>query len=219
VVQALPMAPELAREAEHLSPAELLTKAVEWRDHPVIEMALRMQVSQLEMTLPAGDDGVAGREMIQQVRSVGLSAADEIGTLLTEGLPKGLQNQLRWFYSTGGITKDYGLLTGTLQVRPSWRYSPGDDLVMALLGLCFVEDDGRNLAQRLPVMTLLARLKRRFGLLVDHPPAALDSAEARSGAADNLDAFCRKLQLLGCFQGLSDDLSAQFVTRPRADLI
>jgi len=49
---------------------------------------------------------------------------------------------LRWFHSTGGITKDYGLLTGTLSVRPSWRYCPGDDLVMALLGLCFVEQDG-----------------------------------------------------------------------------
>jgi len=78
---------------------------------------------------------------------------------------------------------------------------------MALLGLCFVEQDGVTVTPRLPVMTLLDRLEHRFGLLVARAPAALDSAEARSGAAENLTAFCRKLQLLGCFQGLSDDLS------------
>ena len=45
-----------------------------------------------------------------------------------------------------------------------------------------------------------------------------DNAIAVSGfvsGPSNLDAFVRKLQLLGCFQSLSDDFSAQFVNRPR----
>ena len=63
---------------------------------------------------------------------------------------------------------------------------------------------------------MLRRLHDRFGILIDRPPADFDSADARAGAAENLSAFTQRLKLLGCFQGLSDDFSAQFVTRPRA---
>jgi hypothetical protein len=62
---------------------------------------------------------------------------------------------------------------------------------------------------------VLERLEIRFGVLIDRPPADLDSAAARAGAAENLSAFTRQLKLLGCFEGLSDDFAAQFVTCPR----
>ena len=58
-------------------------------------------------------------------------------------------------------------------------------------------------------------MSERFGILIDRPPADFDSADARAGAAENLSAFTQRLKLLGCFEGLSDDFSAQFVTRPR----
>jgi len=45
VVQALPLVPELSREAEDPEPAGTPGESHEWRTHPVIEMALRMQVT------------------------------------------------------------------------------------------------------------------------------------------------------------------------------
>lgn len=215
VLQALELVPELGRKARTLTPPQLLVVLVEWRQHTMVQMALRMQLSQIEQALPSEDEGAEGRALITRVREVAVDAADAIATVLVEGLgKKGIDNQVKWFYSTGGITKDYGLLTGVLTSRLSWRYSAGDDLLQALLPLCFVEDDGTVTRRRLPITTVLTRLEQRFGLLVDRPPTAFDSAEARAGAAANLDAFSRKLQLLGCFQGLSDDLSARYVTNP-----
>ena len=68
---------------------------------------------------------------------------------------------------------------------------------------------------RMPIADLLARLEQRFGILIEKPPTEFDSADGRAGAAENLEAFRRQLQLLGCFSGLSDDFSAQYVTQPR----
>jgi hypothetical protein len=198
-----------------MPPPQLLTHLVQWREHPMVQMALRMQLAQIEQALPPEDDGAEGRAVIARVREAVPDAADAVATVLVEGLgKKGTDNQLKWFYSTGGITKDYGLLSGVLTSRSSWRYSPGDDLILAVLPLCFVEDDGHVAQRQLPITTVLGRLDQRFGLLVARPPAAFDGAEARAGAAANLEAFSRKLQLLGCFQGLSDDLSARYVTNP-----
>ena len=52
-------------------------------------------------------------------------------------------------------------------------------------------------------------------MIIDRPPAFLDTADARAGVSENLDAFTRTLQLLGCFNSMSDDFSAQSVSRPR----
>ena len=145
-----------------------------------------------------------------------LAALDRLTAVLVEGLRKrGLENQVKWFWSTGGITKTYGVLAGTQRVRSTWRYAPTDECLTTLLSMCFVESDGQRTAARLRMDELLDRFETRFGILIARPPADLDSADARAGAAQNLAAFTRQLKLLGCFQGLSDDFSAQFVTRPR----
>jgi hypothetical protein len=177
-------------------------------------MALLMQIQSIHTEL--GDD-TDGREFIDDVRkSPGLSPADQLTAILVEGLRKrGLENQVKWFYNTGGITKPYGLLAGTLRARSTWRYSPSDEALTTLLSMCFVEPDGKRTVRRLPIRNVLERLEQRFGILIDRPPAELDSADARAGAAENLAAFTRQLKLLGCFQGLSDDFTAQFVTQPR----
>jgi hypothetical protein len=128
---------------------------------------------------------------------------------------RGLENQVKWFWSTGGISKPYGLLRGTLKARRTWRYEPTDPLLLAMLLACFADESGKRTIAQMPVGELLRRLKSRFGILVDRPPAALDTPRARAAATDNRAAFLRQLQLLGCFDGLSDDFSAQIVRRPR----
>lgn len=209
-VPMLPGRPDLGETA-----ADELSGLAALKDDPMMQMALKMQISQIEQGL--GPDDNEGRSFIAELReSEGLSAADQLTAILVEGLRKaGLENQVKWFHSAGGIKKSYGLLKGELRSRASWRYSLSDESLVALLCIVFVDESGRRTTSRLPIREVLARLERRFGLLIASPPPELDSADARAGAAENLSAFTQRMKLLGCFEGLSDDFSAQFVTRPR----
>jgi hypothetical protein len=58
-------------------------------------------------------------------------------------------------------------------------------------------------------------MKDRFGILVAEPPSNMQSYENFQAASSNKRAFISKLQLLGCYEGLSDDFSSQRVRRPR----
>lgn len=208
-VDVLPEKRDLGATAE-----ERLTQLARSTDDPMMGMALMMRIQEIENALEEDDE--QGRAFISEIRGSGLAPAQQITSILVEGLRKrGLENQVKWFWSTGGITKPYGVLSGTLKARSTWRYAPKDECLTALLSMCFVEADGTRTARRLPITEVLARLEKRFGILIDRPPSDMDSADARSGASENLTAFTRQLQLLGCFQGLSDDFNAQFVNRPR----
>lgn len=208
-VSVLPDKPDLGSTAE-----DRLVGLAALKDEPMMQMAMKMQISAIEAALPPEDEG---RSFIAEVRaSEGLSAADQLTAILIEGLRKrGLENQVKWFHSAGAIRKSYGVLQGDLRSRASWRYSLSDEGLVALLGMVFVDPSGQRTTTKLPIRTVLTRLERRFGILVANPPADLDSADARAGAAANLAAFTQRMKLLGCFEGLSDDFSAQFVTRPR----
>ncbi|MEZ0447371.1 hypothetical protein [Cellulomonas sp. ICMP 17802] len=192
---------------------ELMRWCANSRDDQRTQMALGMRLQQIFHALDEDSDG---RAFINEILgSEGLSPEDRFVAVLVEGLRKrGLENQIKWFHTTGGITKNYGVLSGTLRVRSTWRYAPSDEVLTTLLCMCFVDSEFR-VARSLPIRVVLERLESRFGLIIDRPPAGLDSGEARAGAADNLEAFTRRLKLLGCFEGLSDDFSAQYVTRPR----
>jgi hypothetical protein len=90
-----------------------------------------------------------------------------------------------------------------------------DETLVALLCMVFVDENGLRTSSRLRIQEVLDRMEARFGIRIASPPEDLDSADARAGAAANLAAFTQRMKLLGCFEGLSDDFSAQFVTRPR----
>lgn len=176
---------------------------------PEVDMALGMQIQAIAAELDEEE-----REYLEELREARLSNSEQLATLLVEGLRKrGLENQIKWFWSTGGINKPYGVLSGTLKARTTWRYAPTDECLTAVLCMCFL--DGSGVRREMRVQELLRVLRRRFGLLIDVPPDEFDSADARSGAAENLTAFTRRLQLLGCYEGLSDDFDAQVVKLPR----
>ena len=68
---------------------------------------------------------------------------------------------------------------------------------------------------------VLRKLRDYFGLLIDQPPSSeeLNTVENRAAAAANFEAFKNRLKLLGVFDGLSDDLSAQRVRNPLRNLL
>ena len=123
------------------------------------------------------------------------------------------QAALSWFRDTGGLNRANGMLVGDSRHRETWAYAPGNDLVTALLGIAFTDDRARVRREML-LSDVLFELTKRFGLLIDQPPHGMDSVAARAAASANLEAFKRRLKLLGVFDGLSDDFSAQSVLNP-----
>jgi hypothetical protein len=83
--------------------------------------------------------------------------------------------------------------------------------------MVFVDDDlDQPMSSALPLGEVLSRLHERFGILISQPPQSMDSAENRLATSENLIAFMNKLRQLGCYRGLTDDLNAQYVERPRS---
>ena len=134
-----------------------------------------------------------------------------------------MQQQGKWFWATGGLisggkngSQNYALLRGNRH-RPSWTYAPSDELLTVLLTMVFIDEDlDQPMSARLPLGEVLTRLYSRFGILISRPPKGMDTAENRKAASENLAAFVYRLKQLGCYRGLTDDLSAQFVERPRS---
>lgn len=135
------------------------------------------------------------------------------------GRGEALEMQRRIFASVGGLRgdnepKEYSLLAGNKR-SDSWRYSPSDSLLLAMLNFVFSSDDGLRKRDQMPLNELISVLRERLGVLIDSVPQQLLSNETRAAALTNREAFTRKLQVLGCFEGLSDDTDYQRVTAPR----
>jgi hypothetical protein len=60
----------------------------------------------------------------------------------------------------------------------------------------------------------LGWLERRFGVLVDRPPAGFEGADYVAAAQENLQAMLRRLRQMGVFRDLSDDLTVQRLQPP-----
>nr|WP_181778841.1 hypothetical protein [Pseudonocardia pini] len=165
----------------------------------------------------ASEEGATEAE-IEFLRRIQASDSSELDKLLDVldyvNQSKATKNSVDWYASVGGIKKPYGILQGSKPHRRSWRYAPSDELLQALLLAVFVDSDTRVVSSRLSLRAVLDLLHERFGILIDRPPAFLDGAEARAAADANLEAFKVRLQLLGCFDSLSDDFSVQVVHHP-----
>lgn len=214
--QAMPNLRKKGEEITSLPMADCLVAMLQERENPMVTTYAIYTMRAIEdetRDSPSGTDD--DMEFISAVMDSEAPAIDQLSTLLIEGLAtKGLQNQARWFWHTGGIAKPYGLITGALNSRRSWRYAPSDDLLQAILLVCFTAANGSRYVPQMSIAKLLTVLRDRFGILVDQPPSSLNSADNRAAAAANLEAFKRRLRLLGCFDGLSDDFSAQYVRNP-----
>jgi hypothetical protein len=193
-----------------------LKYAVQNKECREMQWVLNDQIDSIQESLLQDETGRDGVDLITQLREAKLPEHQTIRMVLVEGLRRrGLEMQILWFWSTGGIAKNYGILKGSLKARSNWRYSPSDQLLTSLLLSCFVSDDGVSTVEELEMQELLTRIRNRFGIYITELPTADTSAVANSACSENREAFVAKLQLLGCFESLSDDFSAQMVRRPR----
>jgi hypothetical protein len=205
-------------ENASLTPAEKIAELVNSRNAARVVSHLEYILSLIQDENARTDDEDAAAflaAMAADTRPI----ADRVADVLVEALKKrGYENAFKWFWSTGGIKTDVGILAGTLNAKPSWTYAPSDKLLASLLAVTFARQGGGPALAEFPIGAVLRQFERRFGLLVDRPPAALNTAENRAAAGRNFEAFKYRLQLLGVFDGLSDDLNAQRVRNPLVNL-
>ncbi len=214
--------PRIAGEAERqagLSQADRLVQLAGLRGHRRVESYAEGRVDDI-LSDPqySGEATEPETEFLRRTQAGEGSEVDKLLDILQfVNQEPATRNEVRWYWSVGGLEKPYGLLRGSARNRRSWRYAPGDELLTALLLAAFVAPDGASSRPAMPLRELLDVLRHRFGILVDRPPAFLDGAEARAAATANLEAFTRRLQLLGCFDSLSDDFSVRVVRHPLGD--
>lgn len=213
--EALDMLDDEGIRIKALPMADQLVELVGLREDPLLSAYATMKMQSIRAATKEVGDTEEDLDLIAEIMKQKTPAIDRLTAMLVEGIGEiGLKNQVKWFWNTGGILKPYGLLTGSVKSRRSWRYAPSDDLLNALLLTCSTRRNSPRPKTQMTIKELLQELEQRFGILIDRPPADFDSADNRAAAAVNLEAFKRRLQLLGCFDGLSDDFSAQHVRNP-----
>lgn len=212
------IAAEKARFDELDRPGQLALLA-SLREHRRVESYCEARID--DLVADAEDSDAATETEVDFLRQVQGRDEPEIDKLLEiiqlVNETKALKNSVAWLSSVGGLTKPYGLLDGVSTNRRTWRYAPSDEQLTALLMALFLTPDGNSYRRTMPLQDVLTGLRDRYGLLIDRPPAFLDGAEARAAATANVEAFKRRLQLLGCFDSLSDDFSVQTVRHPLGD--
>ena len=220
LVKALDFIEDIQDELRKSGPVKRMKLAAGLKNSSEMQKELNRQTQEIYLDLEKDGEGQKFIDSLRNIKDVEgnpLSPDLVLKNVLFEGLRRrGLEMQVLWYWSTGGINKSYGLLQGSFKNRSSWRYSPSDELLTALLLTCFTSEFGRVTDNELEMGELISRLKIRYGIYItDPPPFAVGSAIAGQACSQNRAAFVSKLQLLGCFENLSDDFSAQLVRRPR----
>ena len=174
--------------ARRLAPKTSSAPSPVFKPIPQMQMALNMQITSIDTALEPESEGP------QFIADLGGQRPDPgrqvVGRSLVEGLRKrGLENQVKWFHSTGGNYEALRNPGGTLRARSTWRYAPTDELLTAFLACALSRtrraSHNQGAAHAGPFLLVTNPLRD------PHRPTTrgLDSADARAGAAENLDAF------------------------------
>ena len=210
----------LSAELDSLKPTARLARIANLKDDAQVDVAAGVYLEQISSELDAPGEEQNKLEF-ERIRESSVSQVEALVELVVEDREREALNGYRkWAYSTGGLTssgerREYALLSGTMKAPSTWRYAMTEPLLLTLIDLCFLDEKGRPSASgSMQLSTLMLRLEKRFGVLIGKPPKDFDSPESRLAATQNLRSFVQLLKNLGYFQGLSDDFSAQHITRP-----
>nr|BBH95967.1 hypothetical protein KTA_41660 [Thermogemmatispora argillosa] len=207
-----------------------LQRLLRLRNLPALQADLEAQARQdidrifEENRDPEDPESTLATRHLEELLASAESDLEGLVRLLTEGQRDATQNFVRWYWSSGGLTRAEGLLRGQVKYRSSWQYAPTNDLLAVLVQLAAARlsrnEPGQNGEQGgltpIRLQDFLRFLDERFGLLVDRPPAPFVGAEYTAAAQENLRAMLRRLRQMGIFRDLSDDFTVQRLHPPYA---
>ena len=214
---------DLRRIRDESTTPNYLLRLISLESHPEVAAGARAEMARIrEATLESCSSDVEKETIKAYFADVTQRnpPVKAFATLLSEAqLNSALRNGVSWYWSTGGLRKPFGILSGNFTGRRNWRYAPSDDLLATLVHVAMTErpmGDWQCVRPRasMRLSEFLNFLYRRYGLLVDRPPGFLDDATARFAAATNLEALKRRLRQMGFFHALSDDFNAQYLEMP-----
>jgi len=165
-------------------------------------------------------------DYVSEIQNLKISPAEQLAKIIYESIERtNSPNQLKWMWSTGGLLTDrepvpFALLAGSVKHKQTWSYQPTDSLLITLVALCMIEESADlkrapRYLQQIELGELLARLEKRYGVLINRPPVGFENSKTRDAALLNMEAFKARLKQLGCFDGLSDDAASQPVFNPK----
>lgn len=205
---------ELPAEYDKWTGPQRFSYLVEAVGNPILEPYFKADLQAIRKANLEKSEDEETLAYMQALGSSNRSALERLTEVVYEATKtRAPRASLAWFRDTGGLNRAIGMLAGDSLRRETWSYAPGNDLVTALLGIVFSNDHGVPRREML-LSEVLSNLAERFGLLIDRPPTEFDMVATRAAANANLDAFKRRLKLLGVFDGLSDDFNAQIVMNP-----
>ena len=171
------------------------------------------------------DSGPEGEESLEAIHELLNENGFEylINLILLDVQKGGLDGVRKWLSTVGGLREvvsanSVAILAGESRAVSTWHYSMSDAVLNTLMYLCFLNENGSVIERpEIALSEVLGKLRDRYGILINEPPAGLDSPEHHAAADENFTAFKSRIKQLGWFAGLSDDFDAQYISRPSGD--
>ncbi|CAJ61292.1 MULTISPECIES: methylation-associated defense system protein MAD7 [Frankia] len=186
------------------------------REEPLVELRAGIELEQIitETVRHTGCSADEARVEVERATPSGSQLDQVVAAIRESQKSSAIQAARQWFWNTGGMRRQAGLLRGNLRGRRAWRYAMTDELLTTLLLGTLVDPAGGEPLPRMRLATLLQTFETRWGILIARPPTARADASSRAVATTNLAAFTGRLRQMGFFTDLSDDFNAQYVTNP-----
>ncbi|MBL7502031.1 hypothetical protein I6A84_02560 [Frankia sp. CNm7] len=201
---------------EHKTGPDWLRGLLAMRADPLVELRAGFELEQIVTETAKYNDCTADEARAEIERATPSDGQlDQVVAAIRESQKANAMKSARaWFWNTGGMRKQAGLLRGNQRGKQAWRYAMTDELLTTLLLSTLVDRDTGEALPRMRLGTLLERFEADWGLLIARPPAGYADAASRAVASANLTAFTGRLRQMGFFSDLSDDFNAQYVTNP-----
>lgn len=216
--------PRIKDRLANLRTPEYLATLSGLREDQDIKAQARAEIARIKThSLDACGDNDTEKSLVEETfKSLSIHTGEVesvVGLLADAQRKKAVESLVMWYWSTGGLRKTYGLLSGNITGRRNWRYAMSDDLLTTLVQVAMVEDPTNDLASvtvrpTIRLSEFVDFLERRYGVIVNRPPAFLDDASSRAAASMNFESLKRRLRQMGFFQALSDDFNAQYLQAP-----
>ena len=214
-----------SREAEFnkLSPDEQIVHLYEFsRTEIASDKGLEL-VEEMKVIHEQG--GTEGEQSLESIKEMQNEDGFEflISLILLDVQKRGLDGIRKWLSTVGGLREtvsanSVAILAGESRSISSWHYSMSDSVLNTLMYLCFLNENGSVIDRsEIALSDVLKKLRERYGILINEPPAGFDSPEHHAAADENFTAFKSRIKQLGWFAGLSDDFDAQYISRPSGD--